>query len=99
MSGRYAMTHFTDGFENADVYFNNPIAYVGNLDGEPLEQVRRHTHVVLVCGQGMWEEGCIDETRALGALLTAKRIPHELDVWGHDVAHDWTWWRRQAATT
>jgi esterase/lipase superfamily enzyme len=97
MSGRYAMTHFTDGFSNGDVYFNNPIAYVGSLEGEPLEQIRRHTHVVLTCGQGMWEEGCIDETRSLAGLLAAKQIPHELDLWGHDVAHDWSWWRRQAS--
>ncbi len=23
--------------------------------------------------------------------------PHELDVWGHDSAHDWDWWRKQIA--
>ena len=62
MSGRYAMTHFTDGFSNLDVYFNNPLAYVGGLSGEPLERVKRNTHIVLVCGQGAYEEGCIEET-------------------------------------
>ncbi len=96
MSGRYAMTHFTDGFSNGDVYFNNPLAYVSNLAGEPLERIRRHTHLVLVCGQGKWEEGCIEETRALGALCAARQIPHELDIWGADVSHDWDWWARQA---
>jgi esterase/lipase superfamily enzyme len=96
MSGRYAMTHFTDGFSNADVYFNNPLAYVANLGGEPLEQIRRHSRLVLVCGQGMWEEGCIEETQALAGLCEAKGIPHELDLWGRDVSHDWGWWKRQA---
>ena len=24
-------------------------------------------------------------------------ISHELDVWGHDVSHDWDWWRKQIA--
>ena len=96
LSGRYAMTHFTDGFSDLEVYFNNPLAYVPGLGGEALERVRRNTRLVLVCGQGMWEEGCIEETRALAAALEAKGVPHELDLWGHDVAHDWSWWKRQA---
>jgi len=57
LSGRYSMTHFTGGFSNLDVYFNNPIAYVAHLEGEALERVRRHTHLVLVCGRGQWRRG------------------------------------------
>lgn len=96
LSGRYEMRGFTDGFDNTDVYFNNPLAYVANLEGEHLERVQRHSRLVLVCGQGQWEEGCIEETRALGALLDHKGIPNQTDIWGHDVSHDWHWWRRQA---
>jgi esterase/lipase superfamily enzyme len=96
LSGRYSMTHFTDGFSNLDVYYNNPIAYVANLEGESLERVRRHTHLVLVCGRGKWEEGCLEETQALAELCRRQGIPHELDLWGADVSHDWGWWKRQA---
>jgi esterase/lipase superfamily enzyme len=96
MSGRYAMTHFTDGFSNAEVYFNNPLAYVRGLDGEPLERIRRNTRLVLVCGQGAFEEGCIEETQALADLCEAKGIPHDRDIWGRDSAHQWGWWKRQA---
>ncbi|HSM13539.1 MAG TPA: alpha/beta hydrolase-fold protein [Thermoanaerobaculia bacterium] len=96
LSGRYSMTHFTEGFSNLDVYFNNPLAYLANLESEPLERIRACTHLTLVCGQGMWEEGCIEETQALAGLCRAKGIPCELDLWGKDVAHDWGWWRRQA---
>jgi len=96
MSGRYAMTHFTDGFSNNDVYFNNPLAYLPNLGGEQLDRVRRNTHLVLVCGQGAYEEGCIEETQAMADLCQAKGIPHSRDIWGHDVSHNWTWWKRQA---
>jgi esterase/lipase superfamily enzyme len=96
MSGRYAMTHFTDGYSDAEVYFNNPLAYVANLEGEALERIRRNTRIVLVCGQGAYEEGCIEETQALADLFHVKGIPHERDLWGHDVAHQWGWWRRQA---
>jgi esterase/lipase superfamily enzyme len=96
LSGRYAMTHFTGGFSDAEVYFNNPLAYLPSLDGEALERVRRNTHLTLVCGQGAYEEGCIEETQALADVCRAKGIPHDRDIWGHDVAHQWGWWQRQA---
>jgi len=96
MSGRYDVTDFVSGHASPDVYFNNPLAYVPNLSGEPLERVRRETHLTLVCGQGAWEDGNIQETQALADVLAAKGISHTLDLWGYDVAHEWTWWRRQA---
>jgi len=95
MSGRYNMTHFTAGFSNADVYFNNPMAYVANLEGAYLDRVRQ-TFVTLVCGRGAWEEGCIEETIALGQILERKGVPCQVDLWGHDSSHEWPWWRRQA---
>ena len=87
------------GEQGEQLYFNNPTAYVRNLDGEHLEWLRRQVRLVLVCGQGMWEDttGAEASTRALAGLLAEKGVPHELDVWGHDVAHDWPWWRRQLA--
>jgi esterase/lipase superfamily enzyme len=35
-----------------------------------------------------------DASRRFAAKLAAKGIPHNLDVWGWDVNHDWVWWRR-----
>jgi esterase/lipase superfamily enzyme len=95
LSGRYEATDFTGGYSDLDVYFNNPIAYVSNLEGEALERLRGKTHLALVCGQGKWEEGCIEETHQLAGVLAAKGISHERDIWGHDVSHDWIWWQRQ----
>ncbi len=96
MSGRYQAYNFTGGFSNMEIYFNNPMAYVPNLSGEALERVRAQTHLTLVCGQGAWEEGCIEETQQLADLLEHKGINHYRDIWGHDVSHDWAWWKRQA---
>ena len=96
MSGRYEASQVLGGFSNLDVYLNNPIAFTSNLEGEELERVRRHTHLTLVCGQGAWEEGCIEETHILANVLEAKGIHHYRDIWGYDVSHDWHWWRRQA---
>jgi esterase/lipase superfamily enzyme len=96
MSGRYEATAFTGGWSNQEIYFNNPLAFVANLEGDALERVRRETRLALVCGRGPWEEGCIDETEALADLLAVKGIGHERDIWGHDSAHEWIWWQRQA---
>jgi esterase/lipase superfamily enzyme len=97
LSGRYDASWLTEGFQNQDVYFNNPMAYVPNLEGSHLERVRRNTHLALVCGQGQWEDGNIEDTQRLADLLAAKGISHERDLWGHDVAHQWPWWRKQAS--
>ena len=96
MSGRYELRNFTNGYDSAEVYFNNPLAFVPQLRGPALEAARQ-TKLTLVCGQGLWEEGCIEETRALAHVLRSKAIPCDEDIWGHDVRHDWEWWKRQAA--
>jgi esterase/lipase superfamily enzyme len=96
MSGRYLATVFTGGYDSSEVYFNNPLAYVPNLEGDALERIRRYTHLVMVCGSGKWEEGCIEETIALCDWFERKGIPHYRDIWGRDSAHDWDWWKKQA---
>ncbi|WP_153393902.1 esterase family protein [Ornithinicoccus halotolerans] len=81
-------------------YFANPVAYVAGMGGEHLEWLRHHVQVVLVVGQGAFEvhpTGSLPGAHTLARLLAEKQIPHELDVWGHDVAHDWPWWRQQIA--
>ena len=96
LSGRYQATNFTQGYTNSDIYFSDPMAYVPRMEGEVLEKVQQNTHLSLVCGQGAYEEGCIEETQALADILEFKGIPCRRDIWGRDVSHDWTWWRRQA---
>jgi esterase/lipase superfamily enzyme len=97
LSGRYDISWLTGGYVNQDIYFNNPISYLPGLDGDELARVRAHAHLVLVCGQGKWEDGNIEDTHRLADALTAKGISHERDLWGPDVSHEWEWWRRQAA--
>ncbi|PCC70417.1 Esterase/lipase superfamily enzyme [Nannocystis exedens] len=95
MSGRYLTTELTGKHNDSDLYFNNPLAFVPGLRGEPLERLRRNTHLTLVCGRGAYEEGCIEETIALGQLLKEKDIPSVTDIWGRESRHDWDWWQRQ----
>ena len=93
MSGRYNMESIAGG-ASMEVYFNNPLAYVEHMGDDTLQHVRQ-THLTLVCGQGAWEDRCIEETNRLADLLAWKGISHERDLWGHDVEHHWYWWRKQ----
>ncbi|HUG84770.1 MAG TPA: alpha/beta hydrolase-fold protein [Euzebya sp.] len=80
-------------------YFANPAAYVANLHGDHLDWLRRAATLVLVCGQGQWEDttGALASTRAFGALAQGKGLQAEVDVWGHDMPHDWPSWQRMLA--
>lgn len=101
LSGSYDPSEWDAWGHRGDAaYFHNPMEYVMNLHGDHLDWLRSAVHLVLVVGQGSWE---VDPTRALpstqrfAAVLSEKGIPHELDVWGYDVPHDWTSWQRQLA--
>jgi esterase/lipase superfamily enzyme len=100
LSGSYDPSHWHGWGHRGDAaYFHNPMDYVEHLGGEHLDWLRSRVSVLLVCGQGQWEDttGALESTRALAALLERKGIRHELDLWGHDVAHDWPSWRAQLA--
>ena len=98
-SGVYDVSVVAGGERGDAVYFNNPADYVGALGGDHLDWLRGHVHLLLLCGQGAWEDstGALESTRRFARLLGEKGIPHELDVWGHDVPHDWPAWRAQIA--
>jgi esterase/lipase superfamily enzyme len=101
LSGNYDPSTWNGWGELGDAtYFANPTAYVANMDGDHLDWVRSRVSVLLVVGQGPFEESptrSLSATRAFAELLQHKGIRHELDVWGHDSAHDWPWWQRQLA--
>jgi esterase/lipase superfamily enzyme len=88
------------GGERGDAfYFNNPMDYVANLAGDHLGWLSAQASLVLICGQGQWEDttGALESTKRFGSLLAEKGIRHEVDLWGHDVPHDWPSWQRQIA--
>jgi esterase/lipase superfamily enzyme len=86
--------------ERADtVYFNNPMDYVTHLEGDHLDWLRSRASLLLVCGQGQWEDttGALASTTRFAELLREKGIRCELDLWGHEWPHDWPSWRAQLA--
>ena len=92
MSGVYDLTEYTDGYYDEQVYYNSPIHYIPNLnDHNVLEQIRAGK-IIIATGQGDYEDP--EANRRFSGVLNTKSIPHELDLWGHDVKHDWTTWRK-----
>jgi esterase/lipase superfamily enzyme len=92
MSGVYDLTTYTDGYYDEDVYFNSPMHYLANLNDDFfLPRLQQAQHIHLLSGSGAYESP--DSSRAFSALLRKKGIPHELDIWGPDMRHDWPTWR------
>lgn len=92
MSGVYDLTTYTDGYWDEDVYFNSPMHYLEKLtDPYLLGKMRKSRHIHILTGSGDYEHP--DSSRALSAVLDHKAIPHELDIWGYDMRHDWPTWR------
>lgn len=92
MSGVYNLASYTDGYFDEDCYFNSPEHYIPNLNDDYfLPRLRQAKHIHILTGSGAYEAP--DASRRFSALLQRKGIPHELDVWGYDVPHDWVTWR------
>ena len=100
-SGSYDPSAWHAWGERGDAtYLNNPMQYVANLNGEHLDWLRGRVSLLLVVGQGAWEvhpTRSLPGTLAFAQLLSDKGIRNELDVWGHDIPHDWASWRAQLA--
>ena len=93
MSGFYDLERsYFKGYSDENCYFNNPGWFVPNIEGATLDTLRHDSRIALVAGQGAYEAP--DATRSFHDVLDRKGIPHIFDLWGHDVNHDWPWWRK-----
>jgi len=93
MSGFYDLSDdYFRGYSDDNCYFNNPASYVPRLSGRDLDVLRGACSINILTGQGAYEAP--DASRRFSQSLWDKGIPNRLDVWGHDVNHDWPWWRK-----
>lgn len=94
MSGLHKLTHFVGDYMDENVYYNAPLAYLPDLcDPWYLDQYRQ-SKIVIVCGQGAWEDEMLRDVLAMRNVLEGKGIPAWIDLWGFDVNHDWPWWKK-----
>jgi esterase/lipase superfamily enzyme len=94
ISGLYQLRMFIGDYVDERVYVNSPLLFLPQLDDPAILSKLRAANICVVVGQGAWDEDMLADTRALGDLLAAKQIPAIIDIWGHDVNHDWPWWRK-----
>jgi len=96
LSGVYSLDFLFGGNADGEVYFQDPLRYLPGISDLEYLGMLGKTKVVIVVGQGRWEEESIRDSDKLCHLLHSKGI-HDVwyDKWGNDVDHDWPWWRKQ----
>ncbi len=95
LSGIYRLDEFVGSYMDDNIYFNTPLVYLPNLHDHEILERYRQSQIVICVGQGAWEEPMLTHTRQIKDILAGKAVPAWIDIWGHDVNHDWPWWRIQ----
>jgi len=89
LSGSFDIRSLVDGHYDDNIYFNNPVDYLPNLnDAWFLDNLRR---MGIVLGTGD-RDVCRERNLHLSHLLDQKGIPHFLDD-RQNCGHDWNYWR------
>jgi esterase/lipase superfamily enzyme len=91
MSGFYDLQSYLHGYGDDSSYFNNPLGYIPQMHDHGVLETLRHSQIHIVSGRGAFEKP--EASERLSKALWDKGVPNNLDLWGHDVNHDWPWWR------
>ena len=97
MSGLYHAAYGFDGYMDDLVYANAPQDFLQQMPADhPWMQAYRHSKIIFCVGQGRWEDDLLWSTREMDRILKEKGVHNAwFDYWGHDVDHDWPFWRQQ----
>lgn len=85
MSGSFDIKSFLDGYYDENVYFNNPIDFIPNLNHPDIYQMK------IVLGTAEHDQ-CKGSNIQLSEILNKKGISHWLDI-KPNANHDWPVWR------
>jgi esterase/lipase superfamily enzyme len=95
MSGAFDLSNWLNGYHDQDVYFNQPLQYLHNInDSWFLDRYRRNTYVLAT---GVHDQ-CLTFNERLAHVMRSRGIPVRLDVWGDNTGHDWPFWHKQIQT-
>lgn len=99
LSGLYGPHYLLKGYMDDLMYFHFPLLYLPGLKDPHYLDRYQNSRLIFCVGQGPWEScadyDCIADTLSLKNILESKGISAWVDLWGHDVSHDWIWWRVQ----
>ncbi len=93
ISGLYDSRLFFGDYMDDLLYQNTPVVYLSNMPQDhPYIQMYNERTILIVVGQGAWEDELLGSTRWLDTVLAQKGIRARIEYWGYDVDHDWPWW-------
>jgi esterase/lipase superfamily enzyme len=90
MSGLYDIKRFTDGYGDENVYFNNPLDYLGGEHDPARLAALRRLDIIIAVGR---DDPLLGQNQHLSGLLWGKGIWHALRIWD-GFAHDWPVWAK-----
>jgi len=93
MSGAFDIRQFIHGYYDDNCYFSNPVDYLPNTHDSWFLDRYRHNQYILAVGD--WDI-CRPDNERFDGIMSAKGIPHRLDIWGDNSVHDWPLWQRMA---
>lgn len=95
LSGVYEIRPFLDGFYNDDVYYNNPVDYIPNLNSQILlNQIRQVDFRLVSYANDPRKEAVY----RLDNVFRTKMIDYRLDIWDQDSEEEWDLWREMLKT-
>ena len=93
ISGLYDSPEFFGNYMDELLYNNCPVYYLANMSADHYyRDLYRNSKILIVCGQGNWEEPLLESTRRLQAVMDPMNVGARFEYWGYDVDHDWPWW-------
>lgn len=95
MSGIYDINRFMDEYYDDDVYYNNPMDFVPNLNKQTLLEQIRDVDFRLVSYEYDQRK---EETLRMSNVMHMKFLEHELDIWGTDEHEEWELWPQMLKT-
>ena len=78
INASYNIKPFMDDFYDKNVYFNNPVDYLSNLNDPDIIRVINQTDIRLITEPSSETHG---EVKHLSTILNERFIDHQLDIW------------------
>ena len=93
ISGLYDSKDSFGDYMDDLVYNNSPVDFLANMPHDhPYIGMYNDRKILIVVGQGRWEDVLLESTRKLDTVMYKKGIRARFEYWGYDVDHDWPWW-------
>ena len=95
LSGIYDINTFMDGYYDDDVYYNNPVDFVPNMNNQHTLESIRDIDFRLVSYKN---DDRRRDTKRMSDVMRMKFIEHELDIWGTTEQGEWDLWPQMLKT-